>query len=54
MLTTIFEFKGYVNSSKQLNSFPIECNPLPDDKILDWPKSKQIAEENLKNIKNEK
>ena len=25
-------------------------NPLPDDKILDWSKLKQIADENLKHI----
>ena len=25
-------------------------NPLPDDKILDWSKLKQIADENLNGI----
>ena len=29
-------------------------NPLPDDKILDWSKFKQIAENILKCIQNEK
>ena len=29
-------------------------NPLPDDKILDWSKLKQIADDILKHIKNEK
>ena len=29
-------------------------NPLPDDKILDWSKLKQIANDILKCIENEK
>ena len=29
-------------------------NPLPDDKILDWSKMKQIADDILKCILNEK
>ena len=29
-------------------------NPLPDDKILDWSKLKQIADDILKCIQNEK
>ena len=29
-------------------------NPYPDDKILDWPKLKHIADNILKNIQNEK
>ena len=29
-------------------------NPLPDDKILDWSKLKQIADDILKCILNEK
>ena len=29
-------------------------NPLPDDKILDWSKLKQIADDILKHIRNEK
>ena len=29
-------------------------NKLPDDKILDWPKLKQIADDILKCILNEK
>ena len=29
-------------------------NPLPDDKILDWYKMKQIADDILKCIQNEK
>ena len=29
-------------------------NPLPDDKILDWSKLKQIADDILKCIYNEK
>ena len=28
-------------------SFGIELNPLPDDKILDWSKLKQFAEDNF-------
>ena len=32
----------------------IMFNPLPDDKILDWSKLKQIADDILKCIKNEK
>ena len=29
-------------------------NPFPDDKILEWSKLKQIADDILKSIKNEK
>ena len=29
-------------------------NPLPDNKILDWSKLKQIADDILKCVKNEK
>ena len=31
----------------------MHCNPLPDDKILDWSKLKQTADDILKCIKNE-
>ena len=32
----------------------MRLNPLPDDKILDWSKLKEIADDILKCIENEK
>ena len=32
----------------------VTFNPLPDDKILDWSKLKQMADDILKCISNEK
>ena len=37
-----------------LNKFEHKVNPLPDDKILDWSKLKQIADNILKCILNRK
>ena len=31
-----------------LNLLPADFNPLPDDKILDWSKFKQFADDNFK------
>ena len=31
-----------------MKSGKININPLPDDKILDWPKLKQFADENFR------
>ena len=35
-------------SADSQSSFPTTFNPLPDDKILDWSKFKQIADDILK------
>ena len=39
---------------RQILSFWATFNPLPDDKISDWSKLKQIADDILKCIKNGK
>ena len=38
----------------ETNLYKVTINPLPDDKILDWSKLKQIADDILKCLKNEK
>ena len=42
------------SSMSGMLSYLILLNPLPDDKILDWSKLKQISEDILKCIQNEK
>ena len=44
---------SYIETKRQA-SYLATTNPLPDDKILDWSKLKQIADDILKCIKNEK
>ena len=35
-------------SGKYVDPCPADYNPLPDDKILDWSKLKQIADDTVK------
>ena len=45
------EFTNYtLRSLKNGRTFLDTINPLPDDKILDWSKLKQIADDTLKSI----
>ena len=44
----------YVLNTYRVNLSVIDLNPLPDDKILDWSKLEEIANDILKCIKNEK
>ena len=43
MVTNIFSFSDNVLTISKNN-----LNPLPDDKIIDWSKFKQIADDILK------
>ena len=60
--TTTSSFGIYIDGPIKMNDrktepFPIQrvkFNPLQDDKILDWPKLKQIANYTLKCIQNGK
>ena len=45
---------GFKQRVDELCPGKIGLNPLPDDKILDWSKLKQIADDISKRIENEK
>ena len=49
------KFKAFAkDKSKVAHLMTLTFNPLPDEKILDWSKLKQIADDILKCIESEK